>query len=131
MHCESQVHLRAHRLATTLWTRQRHAEAVQLLGLPALHFRKHLPKDPLTGECQFAHSVSQIALLDAGLGTMDAMTRVLAPKQRADLVQAARLGLGLMIRGFKAEHVLVHRAQANAQTTLPHSPEVLMPAQTL
>ena len=119
-----QVHLRTHRLATSLWVQGRLEETVELLRQPVQHFRQHLPKDPLTGESQYASSVAEVALLDAGLASADAMNRILAPKRRAALMHTARTGLGLMTRGFGADHMLVKRAVQAAQQLLPQSPEI-------
>ena len=125
--CSVQLHLRTHRLATTLWARQQHDEVVAMLQHPLDHFRRHLPKDPLTGECQLVSCVSQIALLDRRRAGMDAMLRVLAPKRRAQLARSAREGLWLMERGFQADHVLVQRARSVARSAMPDSPELLLP----
>ena len=122
--CDVQVHLRTHRLATSLWVKGQLQETVDLLTKPLLHFKQHLPKDPLTGESQYACSVSEIALLDASLATADVMTRIVAPKRRAALMHTAQTGLGLMARGFGAEHVLVRRAMGTAQQLLRQCPEV-------
>ena len=98
-----------------------------MLEQPLHYFKRQLPKDPLTGECQFVCSVAQTALLDASLSSLDAFARTLAPKRRAELVRTAREGLGLMSRGFTPGHVLVQRALALAQAAVPDSPEVLEP----
>ena len=120
----AQVHLRTHRLATSLWVKGQLEETVDLLSKPVMHFKQHLPKDPLTGESQYACSVSEMALLDSSMATADVMNRILAPKKRAALMLTARTGLGLMTQGFGAEHVLVQRALGVAQQLLPQSPEV-------
>ena len=89
-------------------------EANKLLTQSFNHFDKRLgPKNPLTGEAQFALALSglrRMLLAKQSEGGMDIYSRVLAPKQQQDLMQQMQKGLQSMQAGFGADHMLVKKA---------------------
>ena len=89
-------------------------EANKLLMQSFNHFDKRLgPKNPLTGEAQFALALSglrRMLLAKQSEEGMDIYSRVLAPKQQQDLMQQMQKGLQSMQAGFGADHMLVKKA---------------------
>ena len=89
-------------------------EAKNLLTQSFNHFDKRLgPKNPLTGEAQFALALSGLRrMLQAkqSKAGMDIYSRVLAPKQQQDFMQQMQKGLQSMQAGFGADHMLVRKA---------------------
>ena len=112
----SQYHLRAWhcRLGTILDCNGSPEEASKLLTQSFQHFDKRLgPKNPLTGEAQFALALSGMRrMLQARQSKegLDPYSKVLAPKQQQDLMQQMQKGLQAMQAGFGADHMLVKKA---------------------
>ena len=96
-------------------------EANKLLSQSFTHFDKRLgPKNPLTGEAQFALALSGLRrMLQAGQreGGLDPYSKVLAPRQQQDLMQQMQRGLQAMQAGFGADHMLVKKALADYDST--------------
>ena len=85
------------------------------------HFDKKLgPKNPLTGEAQFALALSgmrsmlQATQSEAGL---DPYSKVLAPKKQQILMHEMQKGLQAMQAGFGADHMLVKKALTDFDIT--------------
>lgn len=120
-HDENQTMLRRHRLGTVLDCKGNPEEAEKLLMQSYNHFDKKLgPKNPLTGEAQFALALSgmrsmlQATQSEAGL---DPYSKVLAPKKQQILMHEMQKGLQAMQAGFGADHMLVKKALTDFDIT--------------
>lgn len=102
------------RLGTILDCNGSPEEASKLLTQSFQHFDKRLgPKNPLTGEAQFALALSgmrRMLLARQSKEGLDPYSKVLAPKQLQDLMQQMQKGLQAMQAGFGADHMLVKKA---------------------
>ena len=109
------------RLGTVLDCKGNPEEARQLLTQSFNHFDKRLgPKNPLTGEAQFALALSGLRrMLQArqSEGGLDIYSKVLAPQQQQDLMQQMQKGLQAMQAGFGADHMLVKKALTDYDDT--------------
>ena len=96
-------------------------EADKLLSKSFQHFDRQLgPKNPLTGEAQFALALSGVRqMLHKSESTdgLDPYTKVLAPQKKQDLLQKMQKGLQAMQAGFGADHMLVKKALADYDMT--------------
>ncbi len=96
-------------------------EAAKLLTQSYNHFDKRLgPKNPLTGEAQFALALSGLRrMLQARQSEegLDPYSKVLAPRQQQDLMQQMQKGLQAMQAGFGADHMLVKKALTDFDST--------------
>lgn len=109
------------RLGTVLDCKGNPEEAEKLLTQSYNHFDKKLgPKNPLTGEAQFALALSgmrsmlQAKQSEAGL---DPYSKVLAPKKQQILMHEMQKGLQAMQAGFGADHMLVKKALTDFDIT--------------
>ena len=106
--------LQCRRLGTVLDCKGDPEEANKLLTQSFNHFDKRLgPKNPLTGEAQFALALSGLRrMLHAKQqeGGLDIYTKVLGPGQQQDLMQQMQKGLQSMQAGFGSDHMLVRKA---------------------
>lgn len=109
------------RLGTVLDCKGNPEEANKLLTQSFNHFDKRLgPKNPLTGEAQFALALSglrQMLQVRQSKGGMDIYSRVLGPKQQQDLMHQMQKGLQSMQAGFGADHMLVKKALSDYSET--------------
>lgn len=96
-------------------------EANKILTESFNHFDKRLgPKNPLTGEAQFALGLSGMRrMLQARQSKegLDPYSKVLAPKQEQNLMQQMQKGLQAMQAGFGADHMLVKKALTDYELT--------------
>lgn len=120
-HDENQTMLRRHRLGTVLDCKGNAEEASKILTESFSHFDKRLgPKNPLTGEAQFALGLSGMRrMLQARQSKegLDPYSKVLAPKQEQNLMQQMQKGLQAMQAGFGADHMLVKKALTDYDLT--------------
>ncbi|KAA6417906.1 MAG: hypothetical protein FRX49_12139, partial [Trebouxia sp. A1-2] len=120
-HDENQTMLRRHRLGTVLDCKGSAEDATKILTESFNHFDKRLgPKNPLTGEAQFALGLSGMRrMLQARQSKegLDPYSKVLAPKQEQKLMQQMQKGLQAMQAGFGADHMLVKKALTDYDLT--------------
>ncbi len=62
-------------------------------------------------QAQFYHALCRLHVLETKLFGADPFDRILAPGQRAELLEEMGAGLRAMAAGFGAEHLLVRRAR--------------------
>lgn len=109
------------RLGTIKDSTDQPQEAEKLLSKSYQHFDRHLgPKNPLTGEAQFALALSgvrQMLQKSSSTDGLDPYTKVLAPQKRQDFLQNMQKGLQAMQAGFGADHMLVKKALADYDVT--------------
>ena len=110
-----------HRLGTILDCTDKAEQAEKLLSQSYKHFDKRLgPKNPLTGEAQFALALAGVRqmLQTAQTGDgLDPYSKVLAPQKDQDLLQRMQKGLQAMQAGFGADHMLVKKALVDYDST--------------
>lgn len=123
-HLTSHVHLVCDmpcRLGTIKDCTDKPEEAEKLLSTSYKHFDKQLgPKNPLTGEAQFALALSavrQMVLKSQSVDGLDPYTKVLAPQKKQELLQQMQKGLQAMQAGFGADHMLVKKALSDYDLT--------------